>query len=101
MEIQVVVELPATPTEVWSYLRDVTKHSEWMMDALSVDITSEVTEGLGLTFDCLTAVGPFRVRDQMEIVEWEPERAMGVKHSGDCQRRWTLYSDSNFQRHSV
>ena len=32
MEIQVVVELPATPTEVWSYLRDVTKHSEWMMD---------------------------------------------------------------------
>ena len=57
MEIQVVVELPATPTEVWSYLADVTKHSEWMMDALSVDITSEVTEGLGLTFDCLNAVG--------------------------------------------
>tara|TARA_Y100001970_G_scaffold140622_1_gene173139 strand:- start:1027 stop:2154 length:1128 start_codon:yes stop_codon:yes gene_type:complete len=82
MEIQVVVDLPATPTEVWSYLRDVTKHSEWMMDALSVDVTSEVTEGPGLTFDCLTAVGPFRVRDQMEVVEWEPERAMGVKHSG-------------------
>ena len=82
MEIQVVVDLPATPTEVWAYLRDVTKHSEWMMDALSVDITSEVTEGPGLTFDCLTAVGPFRVRDQMEVVEWEPERAMGVKHSG-------------------
>ena len=53
-----------------------------MMDALSVDITSEVTEGIGLTFDCLTAVGPFRVRDQMEVIEWKPDRVMGVRHSG-------------------
>ena len=82
MEIRVVIDLPATPSEVWTYLRDVTKHSEWMMDALSVEITSETTEGPGLTFDCLTAVGPFRVRDRMEVVEWDPESAMGVKHSG-------------------
>ena len=82
MEIRVVIDLPATPSEVWTYLRDVTKHSEWMMDALSVEITSETTEGLGLTFDCLTAVGPLRVRDRMEVVEWDPESAMGVKHSG-------------------
>ena len=53
MEIQVVVELPTRP--VWSYLRDVTKH-RWMMDAL-VSTSRLVTEGLGLTFDCLVAVG--------------------------------------------
>ena len=87
MEIQVVVELPATPTEVWSYLRDVTKHSEWMMDALSVDITSEVTEGLGLTFDCLTAVGPFRVRDQMEIVEWGAPKDRLFRAAGRLQTK--------------
>ena len=82
MEIRVVIDLPATPSEVWTYLRDVTKHSEWMTDALSVEITSETTEGPGLTFDCLTAVGPFRLRDRMEVVEWDPESVMGVKHSG-------------------
>ncbi|MBM45613.1 MAG: hypothetical protein CL458_05070 [Acidimicrobiaceae bacterium] len=82
MKIQISIDLPASPKEVWDYLRDVTKHSEWMMDALSVEVTSEISEGLGVTFVCLTAVGPFRVRDQMEIVEWEHEKLMAVKHSG-------------------
>ena len=82
MEIQVSIDLPAAPEEVWGYLRDVTKHSEWMMDALSVELTSEVSEGRGVTFVCLTGVGPFRLRDHMEVVEWEPEKLMAVKHSG-------------------
>ncbi len=82
MKIQISIDLPASPKEVWGYLRDVTKHSEWMMDALSVELTSELSEGPGVTFVCLTAVGPFRVRDQMEVLEWEPEKLMAVKHSG-------------------
>jgi len=82
MEVQVSIDLPAAPAEVWGYLRDITKHSEWMMDALSVELTSEVSEGLGVTFVCLTAVGPFRLRDHMEVVAWEPEKLMAVKHSG-------------------
>ena len=45
MEVQVSIDLPAAPAEVWGYLRDITKHSEWMMDALSVELTSEVSEG--------------------------------------------------------
>ena len=80
MDVQVSIDLPAAPTEVWAYLRDITKHSEWMMDALSVELTSEVSEGLGVTFVCLTAVGPFRLRDHMEVVAWEPEKLMAVKH---------------------
>ncbi len=82
MEIQVSIDLPASPKDVWGYLRDVTKHSEWMMDALRVEVTSEISEGPGVTFVCLTAVGPFRLRDHMEVVEWDPEKLMGVKHSG-------------------
>ena len=37
---------------------------------------------LGTTFDCGTKVGPFRMTDQMEITEWKPGRAMGVRHVG-------------------
>lgn len=82
MKIQISIDLPASPTEVWDYLRDVTKHPEWMIDALSVEVTSEISEGPGLTFVCLTAIGPFRIRDQMEVVEWQHEKLMAVKHSG-------------------
>lgn len=82
MEIRVVIDLPAPPNEVWNYLRDVTKHSEWMIDTVSVQVTSKILEGPGLTFDCLTAVGPFRVHDHMEVLEWEPDHLMGVQHDG-------------------
>lgn len=82
MKIQISIDLPASPQEVWTYVRDVTKHSDWMMDALNVEVTSEMSEGLGVTFVCLTAVGPFRVRDHMEIIEWEHEKLIAVKHSG-------------------
>lgn len=82
MEIRVVINLPATPNEVWTYLADVTKHSEWMIDAVRVEITSKILEGPGLTFDCLTPVGPFRLRDRKKILEWEPGHVMGVEHSG-------------------
>ena len=82
MEIRVVIDLPAPPNEVWNYLRDVTKHSEWMIDTVSVEVTSKIFEGPGLTFDCLTAVGPFRVHDHMEVLEWEPDHLMGVQHDG-------------------
>ena len=82
MKIQISIDLPASPQEVWTYVRDVTKHSEWMMDALNVEVTSEMSEGLGVTFVCLTAIGPFRVRDHMETIEWEHEKLIAVKHSG-------------------
>ena len=82
MEIRVEIDLPATPNEVWNYLADVTKHSEWMIDAVRVEVTSKILEGPGLTFDCLTTVGPFRLRDRMKILEWEPGHVMGVQHSG-------------------
>lgn len=96
MDIRVAIDLPAPPNEVWTYLRDVTKHSEWMIDAVNVEVTSEIFEGRGLTFDCLTAVGPFRVHDRMRVLEWEPDHLMAVQHSGivDGFGRFTLLPNS-------
>jgi tRNA A-37 threonylcarbamoyl transferase component Bud32/carbon monoxide dehydrogenase subunit G len=82
MHIDVKIDLPASPEIVWAYLRDITSHTEWMHDAVSIEFSGSQTEGVGTTFDCLTAVGPLRTNDRMEITSWEPDREMGVRHEG-------------------
>ena len=82
MDINVSVDLPTDPAAVWAHLRDISRHTEWMHDAVEISFTSHQTEGVGTTFDCVTAVGPLRTTDRMEITRWEPSLAMGVRHSG-------------------
>lgn len=80
--IQVETELDAPPAVVWSDVRNIASHVEWMHDAESIWFTSATTEGVGTTFDCETRVGPIRLTDVMEITEWVDEEAMGVRHTG-------------------
>lgn len=80
--IQVETELAAAPDVVWADVRDISTHVEWMHDAARIDFTSDTTEGVGTTFDCLTVLGPIRLTDRMEITSWIDEREMGVRHSG-------------------
>jgi len=61
---------------VWRYLADIPGHVEWMADAASIRVT-----GPG-RFECETRVGPLRTLDRMEVVEWRPGRALGVRHEG-------------------
>jgi uncharacterized protein YndB with AHSA1/START domain len=67
---------------VWDALADIAAHPEWMADARGIRFTTARTEGVGTAFDCDTKVGPFRLTDRMEVTEWEPERAMAVRHVG-------------------
>lgn len=55
---------------------DVPGHVAWMADAHSIRVTGP------RTFECETRVGPLRTLDKMEIVEWRPGRALGVRHEG-------------------
>lgn len=80
--IRVETLLDATPAEVWADIRRVDTHVEWMHDAESIELTSPHHEGIGVTFDCRTKVGPLRLTDRMEITEWTEELAMGVRHVG-------------------
>ena len=76
------VEVPVTPDVIWDDLADIGSHVEWMADAESITFTSEARAGVGTAFDCLTRVGPIRLTDRMEITEWQPGEAMGVRHVG-------------------
>lgn len=80
--IRVSTFLRAPKSEVWTSLRDIGSHVRWMKDAEAIRFTSERLEGVGTTFECETKVGPFRLNDIMEVVEWRPRRAMGIRHSG-------------------
>jgi hypothetical protein len=53
-----------------------------MHDAVDIRFLTAERAGVGTCFDCDTRVGPFRLTDRMEITEWRPRRAMGVRHTG-------------------
>ena len=48
--ISVETELDAPPEVVWSDVRNLSSHVEWMHDAESIWFTSTMTEGVGTTF---------------------------------------------------
>ncbi len=80
IRVSTIIALP--PDAIWEMLGDVARHVEWMEDAVSITFTSDRRSGVGTSFDCITRVGPIRLADRMEITEWEPPHAMGVRHVG-------------------
>tara|TARA_B100001769_G_C22073135_1_gene577725 strand:+ start:1130 stop:1573 length:444 start_codon:yes stop_codon:yes gene_type:complete len=80
--INVSIEIAATPKEVWGVVKDISDHVNWMKDAERIDFLTEKQSGVGTMFDCATKVGPFRLKDKMEITEWVDEKSMGVSHAG-------------------
>lgn len=76
------VTIDAPPRRVWAEVADVARHVEWMADAVAIRFVGRRRSGVGTVFDCDTRIGPFRLVDRMEITEWRPGRAMGVRHTG-------------------
>jgi hypothetical protein len=81
-EISVSVDLDATVDRVWEIVEPVERHVDWMADAVAIRFVTDQTRGVGTRFECDTKVGPIRLTDHMEITEWDPRRAMGVRHTG-------------------
>lgn len=82
MRIEVVIELPYPPETVWDYVSDLRRGTEWMADAVSIDVTTDTTSGVGTAFECVTKVGVFKTTDVMTVIEWEQPRVLAVEHSG-------------------
>ena len=80
--IAVSVDIDAPAAAVWAVVEPVERHVDWMHDAVAIRFQTEQTRGVGTTFLCDTKVGPLKLVDHMEITVWEPERAMGVRHTG-------------------
>lgn len=74
--------LDAPPAQVWVELSDLASHVEWMHDAVAIRFLTDRTYGVGARFECDTKVGPLRTTDVMEVTEWSPGKALGVRHVG-------------------
>ena len=72
----------ARRVDVWSDLADIDSHVDWMRDATAISSPSTDQYGVGTTFEVDTVVGPIHLVDQMQITEWRPGEAMGVRHVG-------------------
>ena len=92
MGIEVSIDIPASPQEVWDYAADLARNVEWMADAKSITFTSATTEGVGTTFDCVTKLGPLQTTDRIEVTEWDAPHTLGISHRGAVQGsgRFTL-----------
>jgi Polyketide cyclase / dehydrase and lipid transport len=80
--IRVDVEIDALAADVWHVIEPIERHVDWMVDAVAIRFVGAQTRGIGTQFLCDTKVGPITLVDRMEVTEWEPERRMGVKHTG-------------------
>jgi hypothetical protein len=80
--ISVSIEIDATPERVWEVVEPVERHVDWMHDAVAIRFETDQTRGVGTRFLCDTKVGPIELVDKMEITEWRPGEAMGVRHTG-------------------
>ena len=80
--IIVKIEINASPERVWQIVEPIERHVDWMHDAVAIRFVSEQTRGVGTAFLCDTKVGPIKLTDKMEITQWVPGSAMGVKHIG-------------------
>jgi carbon monoxide dehydrogenase subunit G len=67
---------------VWEYLRSIERHVDWMEDAVAIRFCAAQTEGVGTAFETDTKVGPIRLVDKMVVTDWDPGRAMGIRHTG-------------------
>ncbi len=82
VNIRTSVTVDERRVAVWSDLADIDSHVEWMRDATAIRSPSTAEFGVGTTFEADTVVGPIHLVDQMEITEWRPGEAIGVRHVG-------------------
>jgi uncharacterized protein YndB with AHSA1/START domain len=76
------ITIPAPRAEVWEDFSQLSRHVEWMHDAVRIDFLSDHQRGLGTSFRCVTKVGPFTTDDIMTVNRWDEGSAVGVEHRG-------------------
>jgi uncharacterized protein YndB with AHSA1/START domain len=80
--IYVSVVIDAPPADVWAAIEAIDRHVEWMADADAITFETDQHRGVGTRIATRTHLGPFRVVDRMEVVEWIEGAMIGVRHVG-------------------
>ena len=80
--VKVSVDIKAPLEKVWAAASELAGHAHWMADVESITFESDSKQGPGTVMNVATKVGPFRTKDVIKVVGWEPLRRITVEHRG-------------------
>ncbi len=97
MRIDRSVTIDAPRSQVWDYVTDPAKYTEFMEGLERWDVEGKPARGLGARYRVLIHVGSAAAGGLIEIVEWSPEGDMAWSSvTGVDQRgRWRLRETSD------
>ena len=66
---------------VWAALADWESQGEWMLQT-TVEVTSDIREGVGTSIAAFTGIGKLGIMDHMTVTSWNPPTICDVVHTG-------------------
>ena len=79
--LRITINLPCSQERAWAAIADWESQGEWMLQT-TVEVTSEIREGVGTTIAAFTGIGKFGVMDHMVVTSWQPPYICDVVHTG-------------------
>lgn len=79
--IAMSLRINAPIERVWASLADWESQGNWMLQT-TVEVTSDIREGVGTQIAAFTGIGKFGVMDHMQVTHWEPPFICDVLHTG-------------------
>jgi uncharacterized protein YndB with AHSA1/START domain len=67
--------------KVWAALADWESQGDWMLQT-TVEVTSQIREGVGTSIAAFTGMGKIGVMDHMVVTAWQPPNICDVLHTG-------------------
>lgn len=77
--MSLVIEAPIN--KVWAALADWESQSDWMLQT-TVEVTSDIREGVGTSIAAFTGIGKLGIMDHMTVTSWNPPTICDVVHTG-------------------
>lgn len=82
VEIEMSIRIEAPPSRVWDYLVDWEHLDDWMREAKSFRVTSEATEGVGVTAQATISMAGIKTTDLVQVTRWHPPHELEIQHLG-------------------
>ena len=77
--MSLVIDVPIN--KVWAALADWESQGEWMLQT-TVEVTSDIREGVGTSIAAFTGIGRLGIMDHMTVTSWNPPTVCDVVHTG-------------------
>ena len=77
--MSLVIDAPIE--KVWAALADWESQSDWMLQT-TVEVTSDIREGVGTSIAAFTGIGKLGIMDHMTVTSWNPPTVCDVVHTG-------------------